>query len=36
MDLVEIGWGGVDCSGLAQDRYKWRDVVNAVKNFRSP
>jgi hypothetical protein len=23
MDLLEIGWGGVDWSGLAQDRDKW-------------
>jgi hypothetical protein len=22
IDLVEIGWGGVDWIGLAQDRYK--------------
>jgi hypothetical protein len=24
MDLLEIGWGGVDWIGLAQDRDKWR------------
>jgi hypothetical protein len=24
IDLVEIGWGGVDWIGLAQDREKWR------------
>jgi hypothetical protein len=30
MDLVEIGWGGVDWIGLAQDRDKWRPLVNAV------
>jgi hypothetical protein len=23
-DLLEIGWGGVDWIGLAQDRDKWR------------
>jgi hypothetical protein len=23
MDLVELGWGGVDWIGLAQDRDKW-------------
>jgi hypothetical protein len=23
MDLIEIGWGGVDWIGLAQDRNKW-------------
>jgi hypothetical protein len=24
MDLSEIGWGGVEWIGLAQDRGKWR------------
>jgi hypothetical protein len=24
IDLGEIGWGGVDWIGLAQDRDKWR------------
>jgi hypothetical protein len=33
-DLVEIGWGGVDWIGLAQDRNKWKAVVNAVTNRR--
>jgi hypothetical protein len=27
MDLLEIGWGGVDWIGLAQDRDKWRHEV---------
>jgi hypothetical protein len=30
VDLLEIGWGDVDWIGLAQDRDKWRALVNAV------
>jgi hypothetical protein len=33
---LEIGWGGVDWIGLAQDRNKWRALVNAVTNLRVP
>jgi hypothetical protein len=36
MDLLEIGWGGVDWIGLAQDRNKWRALVNAVMNLWVP
>jgi hypothetical protein len=36
MELLEIGWGGVDWTGLAQDRDKWRALVNAVMNLRVP
>jgi hypothetical protein len=36
MDLLEIGWGGVDWIALAQDRGKWRALVNAVMNLRVP
>jgi hypothetical protein len=32
MDLLDIGLGGVDWIGLAQDRYRWRALVNAVMN----
>jgi hypothetical protein len=35
IDLLEIGWGGVDWIGIAQDRYKWRALVNAVTNLRA-
>jgi hypothetical protein len=36
MDLVEVGWGDVDWIGLAQDRNKWRALVNAVLNLLVP
>jgi hypothetical protein len=34
--LREIGWDGVDCIDLAQDRDQWRDLVNTVMNLRVP
>jgi hypothetical protein len=36
MDLLEIGWGGVDWIGLVQDKDKWRALANAVTNLRVP
>jgi hypothetical protein len=36
IDLLEIGWGGVDWIGLAEDRDKWRALMNAVVNLRVP
>jgi hypothetical protein len=33
MDLREIGWGSVDWIQLAQDRDRWRAVVNRVINL---
>jgi hypothetical protein len=36
IDLLEIGWSGVDWIGLAQDRDNWRVLVNAVMNLRVP
>jgi hypothetical protein len=34
MDLRKIGCGGVQWIHLAQDRDRWRAVVNAVTNLR--
>jgi hypothetical protein len=34
--LVDVGWGGVGWIVLAQDRYRWRALVNAVMNLRVP
>jgi hypothetical protein len=34
MDLLEIGLGGVDWIHLAQDRDRWRALVNALMNPR--
>jgi hypothetical protein len=36
MDLGELGWGDMDWIGRAQDRDKWRSLVNAVMNLRVP
>jgi hypothetical protein len=36
MDLVEIGWGGVDWTDVAQDKEEWWTVVNAIMNLRFP
>jgi hypothetical protein len=36
MDLVEVGWGDVDRNGLAQDRDRWRALVNSILNLQLP
>jgi hypothetical protein len=36
MDLGEVGWNGVDWIGLAQDRNRWRALVNSVLKLRVP
>jgi hypothetical protein len=36
MDLGEVEWSDVDWIGLAQDRNKWRDLVNSVLSLRIP
>jgi hypothetical protein len=36
MDLKEKGWDGMDWIDLAQDRDRWRALVNMVMNLRVP
>jgi hypothetical protein len=36
MDLGEIGWAGMDWTGLVKDRNQWRALVNAVMNLWVP
>ena len=36
VDIQEVGWVGMHWIDLAQDRDKWRSLVNAVMNVRAP
>jgi hypothetical protein len=36
MNLREIGWDVMDLIDLAQDRDRWRALVNMVMNLRVP
>jgi hypothetical protein len=35
-DLQEVGWGGMGWIDMAQDRNRWRELMNAVMNLRVP
>ena len=34
MDHQEVGWRGMEWFEMAQDRYRWRALVNAVSYLR--
>ena len=36
MDLLDVGWRGMDWFDLAQDRDRWLALVNALMNLRVP
>jgi hypothetical protein len=36
IDILQISLGDLDWIGLAQDRYRWRALVNSVMNLRVP
>jgi hypothetical protein len=36
INFQEVGWEGVDWIDIAQDRDRWRTLVNAVMNLQVP
>jgi hypothetical protein len=34
MDLGEVGWGDANWISLAQDRNRWRGLVNSALNIK--
>lgn len=36
IDLLEVRWGHIDWTHVAQDRGKWRTLMNMVRNFQVP
>jgi hypothetical protein len=36
IELGEVGWGDAGWIGLAQDKNRWRGLVNSVLNLRVP
>ena len=36
MTLQDVGWGDMDWIDLAQDRVRWRSLVNKAINHRFP
>jgi hypothetical protein len=36
MDLQDVGWEGMDWIDVAQDRDRWRAVINDAMNLRDP
>jgi len=33
MDLLEVGWGAMDRTDMAEDRGSWRALLKAVMNI---
>jgi hypothetical protein len=36
MDLQEVGCGGMDWMDVVLNRYRWRELLNAVMNLQVP